>query len=325
MKYISWWARETEAGVALERREAIVPQPAEGEILIRVCAAALNRREFLHRMPPSMPAAEWAAGVDAAGVVEAVGSGVDRWQKGDRVMTAGRGAFADYMICDARYVIPIPDSLGWAEAAAVPVTMLTAYDIIYNEGRLAANEWALITAISSGVGVACLQLAKQAGAKVIGTSASQDKLKKLREMGLDVAIATRAPDFKQAVQQATNGNGVDLVVNAVGGSVFSECLACLAYKGRLATVGYLDGNLKAEIDLSALHGKRLHVFGVSARLQTPQERSRTVSGFTQHILPLLSRGEIRPLIDKIFSFDDLPLAKNLLESNAHLGKIVIVK
>ena len=164
---------------------------------------------------------------------------------------------------DAREALPVPDGLSMEAAAAVPLTFLVVHDMLVQQGHLKAGEWLLVTGVSSGVGVAALQVAKALGARVIGTSGSPDKLARLQALGLDVAIHTRAPDFAATVMDATGGHGADLVVNTVGGSVFAECVRCMAFEGRLATVGYVDRQLNAEIDLQALHARRLTLFGVS--------------------------------------------------------------
>src|SRR5205085_5054211 len=181
----------------------------------------------------------------------------------------------------------------------------------------------LVTAVSSGVGVAALQTAKALGARVIGTSGSDDKLGRLETLGLDVGIRTRAADFHDAVMKATDGRGVNLVVNNVGGSVFPECIGALAFEGRLATVGHLDRVLSATLDLDALHGKRLTVFGVSNRFRTAAQRAETVRGFVRDVLPFLADGRLRPVVDKVFAFAALPAAIKVMESDAHVGKMAV--
>src|SRR5206468_7264735 len=164
----------------------------------------------------------------------------------------------------------VPERLSWEQAACATVTYLTAHDMLIAQGRLRAGEWMLVTGVSSGVGVAALQVAKALGARVMGTSGSPAKLERLQALGLDVGLATRAPDFVPAVLQASGGRGVDLVVNTVGGSVFAACIEALGFEGRLATVGYVDGVVQADLDLMALHKKRLQLFGVSNKLRTVQ-------------------------------------------------------
>jgi NADPH:quinone reductase-like Zn-dependent oxidoreductase len=217
----------------------------------------------------------------------------------------------------------MPASLSWEQAAAVPITFNVVYDMLVQQGNLKSGEWLLVTGVSAGVGVAALQAAKALGAKVIGTSGSNEKLDRLKAAGLDLPIHTRKADFCDAVMQATDGKGVNLVVNNVGGSVFAECIRSLAYEGRLATVGYLDGTMTSEIDLDALHSKRLKLFGVSNKLRTAAQRAATVEGFKKDFLPLFASGKLKPLIDRVFPFDQLPKAKDYMESDSHVGKIVV--
>jgi NADPH:quinone reductase len=191
------------------------------------------------------------------------------------------------------------------------------------QGRLQRGEWVLVAGVSSGVGVAALQTAKALGANVIGTSGSAEKLARLKSLGLDVGLCTREADFHAAVMQATGGKGVNLVVNAVGGSVFAECVRTMAFEGRLATVGYVDGVLKGEMDIEALHARRLTLFGVSNKLRSPEQRARAAPGFRADLLPLFATGQIKPEIDSVYAFEQLAAAKAHMESNGHLGKIVL--
>src|SRR5438552_1520710 len=298
----------------LELREKPQPQPGPSQLLVKVRAASLNRGELIAGHGLIKPGTEKPAGMDAAG--EVVGSG-------ERVMGRLPGAFAEYGVMDKQDAIAIPSTLSFEEAAAVPITFLVVYDMLVQQGNLKAGEWLLVTGVSAGVGVAALQAGKALGAKVIGTSGSPQKLDALKKQGLDVAIATRKPDFHDAVMKATDGKGVSLVVNNVGGTVFAECIRSMAYEGRLATVGYLDGSMKSEIDLDALHSKRLKLFGVSNKLRTAPQRAATVEGFKRDFLPLFASGKLKPLVDKVYSFDDLPKAKQHMESNAAVGKIVV--
>ena len=217
----------------------------------------------------------------------------------------------------------MPPNLGWEEAASVPLTFLVVHDMLVTQGRLKPGEWLLVTGVSSGVGVASLQAGKALGAKVIGTSGSQEKLDRLAGLGLDVAILTRKPEFHDAVMQATGGKGVDLVVNTVGGSVFADCVRSMAFQGRLATVGYVDNVLKAEIDLQALHARRLTLFGVSNKLRSAEQRAAGVPAFVRDFMPHFAAGRIKPVIDRVFPFGELAAARAHMEANRHVGKIVI--
>ncbi|HEY9448008.1 MAG TPA: zinc-binding dehydrogenase, partial [Burkholderiales bacterium] len=173
------------------------------------------------------------------------------------------------------------------------------------------------------VGVACLQCAKVTGARVIGTSGSADKLAKLKALGLDVGIESRRPDFAGAVKQATGGAGANLAVNCVGGGVFPEILRSLAYQGRVGIVGYVDGRVKSEIDLDAVHAQRFQIYGVSNKNATPAMRAAVVQGFVRDMLPAFAEGRIVPVVDQVFPLDELPQAQARMESNAQVGKIVV--
>jgi NADPH:quinone reductase len=308
----------------LELREKPQPQPSPTQVLVRIHAASLNRGELIRGQGLIKPGTEKPAGMDASG--EVVGSGERASgiaQKGMRVMGRLPGAFAEYGLMDLDDAIAVPPNLSWEEAAAIPITFNVVYDMLVQQGGLKAGEWLLVTGVSSGVGVAAMLAGKALGARVIGTSGSADKLAEIRKHGLDVGLQTRKPDFAEAVMKSTDGKGVNLVVNNVGGTVFAECIKCLAYEGRLATVGYLDHTMKAEIDLDALHAKRLKLFGVSNKLRTAEQRKATVDGMRRDFMPLFASGKLKPLITRVFDFKDLPKAKDYMESDAGLGKIVV--
>ncbi len=316
----AYWLTPGPSGTGVERRETATPEPKTGEILVRVRATSLNRGELLGGKPgaPAKP-----GGGECAGDVARIGDGVTGFSAGDRVMGRCAGGFAEYAVMDAREAMRVPARLSWEEAAATPLVFVVVYDMLVAQGHLTAGQWLLVTGVSSGVGVAALQTSKALGARVIGTSGSREKLARLEKLGLDVGIRTRAPDFHEAVMKATDGKGVNLVVNNVGGSVFAECIRSLAFEGRLATVGHMDRVLAATLDLEALHSKRLTVFGVSNRLRTAPQRAETVRAFARDVLPYFEDGRVRPLVDKVFGFDDLPAAIKFMESDAQVGKIVV--
>jgi NADPH2:quinone reductase len=316
----AYWISPGPAATGVELRETAAPEPKAGEILVRVRAASLNRGELLGGGHGAAPK---AGGGECAGEVVKVGDGVTGVAVGARMMGRCGGGFAELALMDAREALPVPGRLSWEEAAAAPLTFIVVYDMLIAQGHLTSGQWLLVTAVSSGVGVAALQTAKALGARVIGTSGSAEKLARLEKLGLDVGLRTRAGDFHEAVMKATDGKGVNLVVNNVGGSVFGECLRSLAFEGRLATVGHLDHVQSAAIDLELLHRKRVTIFGVSNRLRTAAQRAETVRGFGRDVLPYFEDGRLRPLVDRVFGFDELPAAIAFMESDAQVGKIVV--
>ena len=319
----AYWIRHDGNNAVLELREQPIPEPAPGQLVLRVRATSLNRGDLLgaiafHRAPQGRP-----AGVDAAGEVHAVGAGVKDYKPGDRIMVRARGCFAGYVLVDPALATPIPPHLSWEQAAAVPISYITAWEALIQFGRLKVSEWLLITGASSGVGVASIQLGNLLGAKVIGISTSEGKLAKLARLGLDVGIYARDEDFSVRVLEATGGKGVDLAVNLVGGSVFGACLKSLANFGRLAVVGYVDGVMTAELDLEATHGKRLEIFGISNAALTPAMRAEATRGFNRDVMPAIADGRIVPVIDRVFAFDELPKAKAYVDLGAQIGKVVV--
>jgi NADPH:quinone reductase len=319
----SYVMEATPAASNLQLREAAMPEPGPRQLLVRMRAAALNRGEFILGHGLQKAGTSKAIGMEGAGEVVKAGPDAGDWKPGDRAMGRCAGAFSEYALMDLREALRAPENLTWEEAASIPLAFLVVHDMLVLQGRLQAGEWLLVTGISSGVGVAALQAAKAMGAKVIGTSGSQEKLDRLAGLGLDVAILARKPEFHDAVMQATGGKGVDLVVNTVGGSVFAECVRSMAFQGRLATVGYVDNVLEAEIDLQALHARRLTLFGVSNKLRSAEQRAAGVPAFARDFMPHFAAGRIKPVIDRVFPFGELAAARAHMEANRHVGKIVI--
>ena len=320
----SWWMQMTESDSSLELRDVPVPQAAAGQLLVRMRAASLNRGEFVPGHGLHGKVGSWKAiGGEGAGEVVSVGEGVEGFRPGDRVMGRCAGGFSGFALIDAAEAMLVPANLSWEEASAIPLTYLVAFDMLVLQGRLQPGEWLLVNGISSGVGVASLQLAKVLGARVIGTSGSERKLALLTAQGLDVALPTRAADFAGAVTNATAGHGADVVVNTVGGTVFAENIRAAAFEARLATVGYVDGVMNADLDLGALHAKRLTLFGVSNKMRTKAQRAAAVPRFVAEVLPHFAAGRMRPQVDRVYDLSQLPEAKTRMESGGHVGKIVL--
>jgi NADPH:quinone reductase-like Zn-dependent oxidoreductase len=322
----SYWMHIDDVPNPIELRDAPMPVAGPTQALVKVHAAGLNRGEFIkgHGLHGSQGAK--AIGMEAAGEIVAVGDKVNSmssFKVGDRVMARCGASFSEYALMNVQEMMAVPDSLSWEQAASIPITFLVTYDLLVQQGKLKSNDWLLINGVSSGVGVASFQMGKVLGAKVIGTSGSQTKLKQLMPLGLDLGICSRSADFYATVMSTTEGKGVQLVVNTVGGSVFEESFKCLSFQGRLGTVGYVDGVLHAPLDIEALHAKRLTLFGVSNKMRSPDQRAEPVQGFIKDILPAFAEGKIHACIDSVFEFKDLEGAKARMESNSHVGKIVL--
>ena len=319
----SYWMQSDGVNADINLREVERPVPGQNQLLIRVKAAGLNRGEFIlsHGLHKAGTAKQ--IGMEAAGEVVSCGPDVTGFKPGDRVMGRCPGAFAEYALMSEPETMMMPAALNWNQAAAIPLTSLVVFDMLVVQGQLKPDEWVFITGVTSGVGVSALSMAKALGAKVIGTSGSQEKLDELSALGLDLGICTRVPNFYDALMKATDGKGVDLVVNTVGGSVFAECIRAMAFEGRLATVGYVDGVLKAEMDIEALHAKRLKLFGVSNKLRTAEQRAAAMPDFKKLILPLIESKKIVPFIYRTLPFEKLLEAKAMMDTNQHLGKIIL--
>jgi NADPH2:quinone reductase len=308
-----------------EVQRPVVPT---GHILIRVHASSINRAEFrrLHslRIEPGKPAPEArVGGGDAAGEIVEIGSGVAGWKPGERAMGRCAGGFAEYALVDAREAMPVPAALSWEEAASIPVVFVVVHDALFASGQLHKGETVLVTAAPSGVGVTTLVLAKYLGARVIGTSRSPEKLERLKSHGLDVGVVTDSAGFGAAIAPHIGENGVDMVVDNIGGDVLAPSIAALAVGGRFVTIGRMSGVLTGELDVDRLAERRLHLYGVSNRLRNAAQRAESMRRFVADLMPALGDGRIRPIIDRSFALDDLAAAQAHVEADHHVGKVVI--
>jgi NADPH:quinone reductase len=320
----SWWMQAGAAGPELALRDTPAPTPGPGQLLVQVQAAGLNRGEFITGQgllgQLSQPK---AMGMEAAGTVIALGQGVSGFRVGQRVMGRALGGFAEQTLLVAAEAMPVPDHFEWVHAAALPITYMVSHDMLVAQGELAAGEWLLLNGVASGVGTASLQLAQLVGAHTIGTSGQQHKLDALHQVGLDASVLTRGGGFKDEVMRCTEGKGVNLALNPIGGSILAEQIESLAYRGRLAIVGYVDGQFSAPLDLGAVHAQRLRIFGVSNKNRTPAERTAGVADFIQRFLPLMAQRQLTLLIDRVFAFDELPAAREHMQADRHIGKVVL--
>jgi len=319
----TYWLRSEGNRTEFELRELPIPAPGPGQILLRVRATSLNYGDVFARIGLHSASAPRPAGLDASGTVEASGSGVTGFRIGDRVMGRMRGAFSEFAVADIAQIVPIPAHLDWIKAAAIPIAFVTAWEALFQFGALRSGESVLIAGASSGVGVAAVQCAHAIGARVIATSRSAKKLARLEQLGARVVIQSGVGDYSPAVLAANEGKGVDLAVDLVGGSAFPTCQRSLADFGRLGVVGYVDGQMRAEIDIESLHGKRLKIFGVSNTPLNAAQRAESMRGFVRDVLPAISDGRIDPVVDRVFGIDELAVAKEYMSGDALLGKVVI--
>ena len=316
-------------GIAVEEVPTLAT-PTADRVRVRVHAAGLNRADLLQRRgkypaPAGYP--QNIPGLEFAGEVEAIGEAVQAWQIGDRVfgITAG-GAQAEFVIVPESNLARIPEQLDWTDAGAMPEVFITAHDALFTRANLQMGERVLIHAAASGVGTAAVQLAHAAGAVVYGTSRTADKLERLRELnlGLDEGLAVGETPGKiaEAVQQWTNGAGVDVILDLVGGVYFPANLEALALRGRLICVGTTAGP-KSEINLGQLMRKRASVIGTMLRGRSIEDKAEATRRFAAAVLPLVARGAVRPVIECVYAPEEIRAAHEHLESNKTFGKIVL--
>ncbi len=306
-----------------ERRA--VPSPGEREILIRVTAAGVNRPDVLQRAglyPPPKGASD-LLGLEVAGEVAETGSGVKRWKPGDRVcaLTPG-GGYAEFALVDESNALPVPDGMPMEEAAAVPETFFTVWHNVFERGRLKAGETLLVHAGASGIGTTAIMLAKAFGARVIVTAGTDDKCDACRALGADVAVNYRNGDWAVAVKEATGGRGADVVLDMVGGAYIEKNYQAAAIDGRIVNIAFLQGS-RVEVDYMRLMMKRLTHTGSTLRAQSVEAKARIAAELESQVWPLLADGKCRPLIHARFPLVAAADAHALMESNAHIGKIVL--
>jgi NADPH2:quinone reductase len=309
----------------LAPQERPVPRPGPGEVLIEVAAAGVNRPDVLQRMGryPVPPGASDLPGLEVAGEVVALGEGVGRVALGDKVcaLTHG-GGYAPYCNAFEGSVLPLPKGLSMVEAAAIPETFFTVWTNVFDDARLKAGETLLVHGGSSGIGTTAIMLGKAFGAKVIATAGSPEKCAFCRELGADVAVDYRTEDFVAATKAATEGRGADVILDMVGGDYVQRNYAAAAQQGRIAQIAFLRGP-KITLDMTLLMTKRLVHSGSTLRPRTPAEKAAIAASLKEKVWPLLEAGRCKPVVHATFPLAEAGKAHALMESNAHLGKIVL--
>lgn len=302
-----------------------VPSPGHGEILVRASAVGVNRPDVLQRMGayPPPPDASDLLGLEVAGEVAAVGAGVSAFQAGDRVcgLTPG-GAYAAYCCLPADHALPIPAGFDDVMAAALPETCFTVWTNVFDRGGLRAGETFLVQGGASGIGTTAIQLARQAGARVFATAGSGEKCRACEALGAERAINYKTEDFVEAIAAATDGRGVDLILDMVGGKYFQKHIEALAEDGRLVQIAFLAGRV-AEVDFLPVMRKRLTITGSNLRPQSNARKAAIAAALRESVWPWLETGRVHPVIDSTFALTEAAQAHERMESGAHIGKIVL--
>ena len=303
------------------------PKPAAGagELLIRVRAAGVNRPDIMQRqgLYPPPPDASPVLGLEVAGEVVQTGGEVSGWRTGDRVCAlANGGGYAEYVSVPAGQCLPVPDGLSLAEAAALPETCFTVWTNVFERGALKPGEALLVHGGSSGIGTTAIQMAKAQGARVFVTAGSDEKCAACRRLGAEMAVNYRSQDFVEVLRDATDGKGVDVILDMVGGDYVERNLKLAAVDGRIVNIAYLNGS-RVTVDMLPVLLKHLILTGSTLRPRTAGEKAGIARQLQTHIWPLIGKGDFKPQIAALFALQEVAEAHRLMESSAHIGKIVL--
>jgi tumor protein p53-inducible protein 3 len=302
------------------------PQPKEGELLVKIKATAINRADLLQRkgLYPPPPGVSTIIGLEMAGVVEKVGAGVTGWKEGDRVSALlPGGGYAEKVVIPADMGMRIPDAMSFEQAAAIPEAFLTAYLNLVEIGKLTSGDHVLIHAGASGVGTAAIQVAREIGAISIVTAGSAEKLQRCTSLGGNYTVNYKEEDFSEKVQEVTNGNGVQLILDFVGASYWEANLKSIGLDGRWIFVGSLGGREVSNVNLGPFLQKRLQFVGSTLRSRTTEYKIELTRKFETFSKEKFSKGMLVPIIDRVFDWHDVAEAHEYMENNRNIGKIVL--
>ncbi len=306
--------------------EAPLPRPAKGEVLLKVEAAGVNRPDVAQRQgtyPPPKDASP-ILGLEVAGEVVALGEGVTEFKLGDKVCAlANGGGYAQYCVVPAGQALPFPKGYDAVKAAALPETFFTVWANLFQMAGLTEGETVLIHGGTSGIGTTAIQLAKAFGAEVYTTAGSAEKCEACVKLGAKRAINYREEDFADVVKSETGGKGVDVVLDMIGASYFEKNLAALAKDGCLSIIAFLGGAVAEKVDLRPIMVKRLTVTGSTMRPRTADEKRAIRDELVEQVWPLIESGQVAPVINRVFTLDEVVEAHRLMESSSHIGKIVM--
>lgn len=307
--------------------EAPVPEPGPGQVLIKVAAAGVNRPDCLQRAGayPPPPGESAIPGLEIAGLVATRGEGVSAPAEGDNVCAlVGSGGYAEYALAHAPLCLPVPKALGVVAAASLPENYFTVFDNIFTRGRLAPGETFLVHGGSSGIGSTAIQLAKHFGARVIATAGSSAKCAFCETLGADFAINYKSQDFALEVRKITGKHGVDVVLDMVGGTYLQRNMSVMAAEGRLVQIGFLQSATVESFDMRPIMLRRLTLTGSTLRARSVQQKAEVAEALREKIWPLLDEGLVKPRIFATFPLEQARQAHEMMESSAHLGKILLV-
>ena len=318
-------AREAGGPEVLVAGERPVPTPGPGEVLIEVAAAGINRPDVLQRLglyPPPKGASD-LLGLEVAGKVVALGQDATRFKQGDEVCAlVNGGGYAEFCVAPEATTLPVPDGLTLEEAAALPETVFTVWQNVFERATLKPGEWLLVHGGGSGIGTTAIQLASALGAKVMATVGSAAKVKDCEALGAIRAINYREEDYVEAVREITSGHGADVILDMVGGDYIERNLKAAALEGRIVQIAFLKGS-KVEIDLMRLMMRRLTLTGSTLRVQPPETKARMAQAIEERVWPLIAEGKVKPIIDSTFKLVDAAGAHKRINDPEHIGKIVL--
>jgi putative PIG3 family NAD(P)H quinone oxidoreductase len=302
------------------------PQPAPGEVVIRVAAAGVNRPDILQRLGqyPVPPGVTDIPGLEVAGTIVATGPGVTSWRPGDAVcaLVAG-GGYATMCVAPAGQCLPIPSGLDMVAAAAIPETFFTVWSNVFDRARLRAGETLLVHGGASGIGTTAIQLAVARGARVLATAGSDEKCRACEALGAEHAINYRTRDFAAVVPELTGGRGANVVLDIVGGDYVARSLSVMAIDGRLVSIGFMGGEAAARIDMRRVLGRRLTITGSLLRPRTVQEKTQIAAALRADVWPMIEQQRVRPLVYRTFPLGQAADAHRMMESMEHVGKLVL--
>ena len=306
--------------------EGPVPKPGEGKVLIEVVAAGVNRPDVFQRQgnyPPPKGESE-IPGMEVSGRVVAIGPGVKGLEEGEAVCALlGSGGYAEYAVADAALCLPVPDGLSVLDSAGIPETYFTVFDNVFLRGKLKKGERFLVHGGSSGIGTTAIQLAHAFGAEVFTTAGSEKKCAFCRTLGADHAIDYKTQDFVAAIKALTEKKGVDVILDMVGGGYLPRNISIMAVEGRLVQIAFLGGSVSEKVDFMPVMLKKLVLTGSTLRSRTLAQKAEVAAGLREQVMPLLRDGTVKPIVHATFPLSEARQAHELMDSSAHLGKILL--